>query len=318
MISVDPYDTSYGSLLNILPIKNKIMKYLIDAENDNLNYEYANMDNHRLVIITGKNSAEKELPIWTFPILMEAINGDKVVAIDIRKYVKKVTEDVLNIADIVKDSGSVTFLTLAARYVGELDAGNYGLIKNIERSTVSAFSIWLSDSLNSAIMLNPVEKVRLEVICAFYGYRLFMEESIKLSDIEVMKTKISKTKLSLPMTIKAISDIINKLDYKLNSLDDLVRNILLGLDSEKLDVINKNVLLSTLSNSWYGVGAGETVMIAVENLPLLICLIYSAIDNKSYKRSRIAAILNRNNRKINGKTMAANINIFINENMLNK
>lgn len=316
MISVDPYNTSYGSLLNILPIKNKIMKYIIDAGSYNLNYDYTNMDNHKLVIITGKNSAEKELPIWSFPILMEAINGDKIVAIDIRKYVKNVTEDFMNISDIAKDTGSITFLTLAARYVGELDAGNYGLVKNIERSIVSAFSIWLSDSLNSAIMLNPVEKVKLEVICAFYGYRLFMEDSIKLSDIETMKIKISKTKLSLPMTIKAISEIVNKLDYKLNSLDDLVRNILLGLDSEKLDVINKNVLLSTLSNSWYGVGAGETVMIAVENLPLLISLIYSAISNKSYKRSKIATILNRNNRKINGKTMISNINIFINENML--
>ena len=318
MITVDPYNTGYGSLLNVKPIKDKILKYLIDADNDNLNYEYTNMDNHRLVIITGKNDSEKELPIWTFPMLLETISGDKVVAIDIRKYVKNVTEDIMYISDIVKDKGSVDFLILAARLVGELDEGNYGIIKNIERSIVTAFSIWISDSLNSAVMLNPVEKVKLEVICAVYGYRMFMSESIERSDIEVLKAKISKTKLSLPMSIKTVGDIIDKLDYKIDTLDDLVKNIKLGLDSEKLEVINKNVMLSTLSSSWYGVGAGETVMIAVENLPLLVSMIYSAMENKSYKRNKIATILNRNNRKIDGKTMINSINIYLKENTFDK
>ena len=306
---INPYETSFGSMINKKPIVEGLTKYLVSSDL-NLNYEYSNADDCRLVFITGVNDDEKELPLWEHPILFEDHKGKQVVATDMRKYVK-LAGDFTNLRSIVKDKGGFEFMLLRAMVMSDMASEVYGSFTIIEKNISLAFSYWLSDSISSVVLLNPLEKSVLEIIIMHYSNMLLVNGEIDSSTVETSKVKISKSKTSLPMNLKGVSPIIDKLKHDVKDIDDLVANIKAGLDSPKTDMIDTNTVVNMLGSSWFGPGGSESVMMGIESMPTWIAMLYSSSSNKSYKRSRLATILEKHGRKIDLKELNKTLELYI-------
>ena len=97
---------------------------------------------------------------------------------------------------------------------------------------------------------------------------------------------------------KHIAMTIERLNSDDRSIAGLISKVKEVLPEEKSALITQGVLVNLLSNVWYGAGGSESVLMGLEHVPSWIALMYSATVDKTYKRSRLASILEMSARKL--------------------
>lgn len=297
MVNIDPYLTSYGKLINIENLKKELQKYVI-SNDSNLNYEYANEEGSKLVFITGYNSEEKDLALFEHPVMIKDIRGDNIICIDVRKYVRQHNEQALYLKDIVKDSSSFNFLVIRAITMTDYVNGHYGVYRPVYKNYTVGYSHLIANIINAIVGLNPVEKVNVELATAFHFNTLITDSEVTGRDGAII-ARLEQCKFSLPVTKKTIALTISHLDSSDRTIEGLITNIKKVLPEEKGMLITKGVVINMLANIWYGAGGSETVLMSLENVPTWLALMYCATVDKTYKRSRLATILEMNSRKTN-------------------
>jgi len=309
-MNIDAYKTSMGSAINMLPIIKKIADYLVKTNGD-LNYEYADTKDTGLVFITGINDDEKELPVWDHPIIMEDVRGKTIIVSDIRKYVKP-EEGMDTLEKHIKDQTGFTFCIIRALITLDFITGNLGELRNIERNVTSGFVGWVSDSIASKTYLNPGEKTLMDIAIAHYLLILMNGNDVDRLDIDTIISKIANTKLSYPINRKLVEESVNKLKHKIDGINTLADNIEILINNGTTRV-DSNVIVQVLSNSWFGHGGDRMAIIAIENVPTWISMLYINIIEKSFKRSRIAMIVQKNKRAIDTDKIDKDLTNYIKE-----
>ncbi len=316
MLIKSPYDTSYGKLINIEVVIKELIKYLASTNNKNLNYEYNINNNCELVIISGFDSDEKDLPLFEHPVVFKNHRDKYIVAVDLRKYLKQIKEQPLNIKEVAKDQASVNFIISRAIFITDFMDGNYGNYRNMYSSISTSYSLLVSYLINSIVMLNPVEKLYVELTAAHFSNLLFIESDDIDSLEQAIVARIEQCKLSIPASKKVISEKIRLLNHKDKTLDGLVNNIKAVLPSEKANIINSNVIVNVVSNMWYGPGTTETMVMSLEHMPTWMALLYISVSDKTFKKSRLATILDKYSRNIKSTEFEKSMNLFLKEKML--
>lgn len=312
MIQYDPYSTSYGSILNTDKVKKELQKYLITTPLRNLNYEYITNKDIKLVIITGCVLEEKELPIWDMPLLIEDIKGNKHICVDLRKYVKTVDQQPLKVSEIFKDKSACTFILSAALFMADLAADEFAEYRKHFNTITLAYSFLISYLVDVVIKLNPVEKVETEIMIAYLA-NLMLSPSPKDEEyVPAIIARLSTAKFSLPVNKKTIENVVKLyVPNKVVTIKDLVNGIKMTLPQEKGDLITDGILINTMSNIWYGPGSNETLLMGAECMGIWMALVYSALSDQTYKRSRLATILDKFSRNLNSKDFVKAMDLVI-------
>jgi len=309
------YTTTYGSFINVEKVKDELMSFL-GVNTMDLSYDYLTETSCKIVIITGCSAEEKELPIWEHPLVFESLNNDTIVAIDLRKYVKPSVGKPDSLEDIVKDIGGLKFSMLRTLLTAEFIEGNFGVLRSMNKHFVPAIAIWLSDIINAMITLNPVEKMNVELAVSFYYNQLMIADDDREEMKDAIVARMQTYKLSLPVTRTNIKNIVDKLSVEDCDLDDLLSLIGRMLPEDKANVIDANALINLTANSWYGPGGSEVVIMGLEDIPTWVTLLYSALSNKTFKRSRLATMLEKIGTKVKGREFIKLMDIYIKENMV--
>lgn len=312
----NPYHTTYGRFINTTKIKESLDKYVTLNKDINLSYEYfIDTDEElRIVFITGYNSDEQELPIWEHPLVFESMDKVIVVAVDVRKYVKPNSELSSKLSDIVKDASNLNFNIIRTLLTAEYAVGNTRVIKNGNKTMSMGMALWLSNIINTIVTLNPVEKLHVEIAIAFSINMMTISEDDRADSAHVAEARILSYRLSLPVSKTAMKVVVDKLNINVTDIDKLVDNIRSVLPAEKAKIIDTNGVVNLVNNSWFGPGGVETVMMALENLPTWIALLYIALSDKTFKRSKIATALDKISAKIKAKEFIRYVEIYIKEN----
>jgi hypothetical protein len=56
--------------------------------------------------------------------------------------------------------------------------------------------------------------------------------------------------------------------------------------------------MNSLSSIWYGHGTSETINISLEHPPTWIALLYTVFSSRSYKKTRLSMLLDKNKKNI--------------------
>lgn len=315
MIILNPYETTYGKMLNIDKVIKPLSIYYTSS-GKNLNYEC--VSNKNLVFITGYNKEEESLPMFNHPLIFEDYKGDKHVAVDLRKYVKTISEQPLNIFDIVKDKSAITNLMYNAIVISDLLEENYSEYKLLFNNITTAYSFFISYLVDIIVKLNPLEKLDVELASMFSANVMLIPDSKDKTDdyLDIITARMSQCKLSIPYSKKAVEQIIAQINNYNNTFDAVVSNIKTVLPIEKANLINTQVLAGLMSNIWFGPGAEESLIISLESMPMWLCVVYSAISDNTYKRSRLTSILDKHSRQINAKEFSKNLELLMKEKIL--
>lgn len=295
-----PYDTLVGRMLNTTKLTEMLKKFLILSDNNHLNYEFMQSSDCKVVFVAGVDDDEKDLPIWEHPLVVDNHDGTKTIFTDVRKYVNPVP-DMLNLSDHLRDTGGFEFTVTRTLMLADMIDSHNGYLRTIEKYIATGFTYWIADSLTALTGLNPVEKLYAEIAIAHYFTMLAIMEDIEKDDIAVAKIKIARLKLSIPTNGKIIDNVVDKLKHDVKSIDDLTSNIKIAVGLPKNEFIDTNILVNSINNSWFGPGGSECAIMACEELGTLVAVIISSITNRTYKRSRIATILDKHSKQINTK-----------------
>lgn len=297
MVNVDPYLTTYGKLINVENIKKELVKYII-SNSDYLGYEYTTDSDIKMIFITGYNEEERNLPLFEHPIIVNDVRNTPIVCLDVRKYVRQHKEQAENIRDIAKDTSSLHFILIRAVATADFINNDFGLYRPVYKNYTVGYSLLISSIVNGIVGLNPVEKLNVELAVGFHFNTLITDSDVNGRDGSII-ARLEQCKFSLPSTKKHIMSVIEHLDSSDRTIVGLVNKIMKALPEEKSVLITQGVLVNMLANIWYGAGTSETTLMSLENVPTWIALMYSATVDKTYKRSRLASILDMSSRKIN-------------------
>jgi len=313
MLNLDPYKTNFGSLINIQKTKDILYKYLILNNAQELSYEFNTNESCIPVFITGYNTEEQELPVFDHPVIIPGKRDTVYIVTDVRKYLKKLTEQPLNIMNttIVRDMNSLQFVTTLTVILTEYYNGNSGVFRTHYKEISLGMSAWLGNGISALVGLDPVEKSHVEIVIAHYC-NMLLTNNKNISEIQpTVDARVSKMKFSLPIANKALHGLLGTLNYTDVTIEDCIGNIQAVLSEEKRRYVDLNSLVNVISNSWFGPGSSETVLISIDNAPTWITLFYLNLENKSYKRSRLATLLMNNKRRLNSDEVVKFFNNYI-------
>lgn len=314
-INVEISKTSYGSLFKQAndKIKEALHKYYNSNLELNLGYEFKIEGNVKLAFITGFSKDEMEIPIFDNPVIIKDLKNREVVCVDLRKFITKLTEQPLYLKDCYKDKGSFEFIVIRALLTAEFINKNYGVLRVVDKNLCSAFSLLFSGLINYVINLNTLEKVYVEIALAYYFYTMTIEDEDIESTLDAIKAKISKTNLSVPLDLKTVSSIVDKLKKSVNNNEDFAFNIKAVLSEEKQSFVNMTVLSNSLNNMWFGPTGDSAMLIGLENYPTMVTLINSALNDKTYSRSRLSLMLSKYSNKIKVAEIEKAFELFLKE-----
>lgn len=314
MLTISPYDTSYGKVLNVSPVIKALMVY--GASSTNLNYELVENTGIKLMFITGYNQDEKDLPVFDHPVIFKDHRNHLVIASDLRKYVRPDKEQPLNIKDIIKDTNNINFILIRTLATQEFLSNDVGTFREIYKGISTALAMVISSIITVSVPLNPVEKVYVEIVTSFYANRLFSNTD-DMDDLkDAVYARVTNSKLSIPITHNTIVTVMSQCNLNANTIEDLIINIKSVLPVEKANLVSTDLLINSMSNLWFGPGGTEAMIIALEHMPTWIALVYSCVTDNTFKRSRLAMMLERSKRNINDKLIESTCELFLKDKTL--
>lgn len=311
-----PYETTYGSLLNISAAEAALTKYINTANLEELEFEYPSSDDTRVIFITGYSDEERDLPVWEHPMVLKTLKGNIVVATDIRKYVKLGKEEDIpaRLSDIVKDTNSAEFVIIRALITRDYAIGVQGKHREVIRSATIAMGAWIVGMVGTSVSLDPVEMYNVEIMAAMYANTLLYDQKDVASNLPTIIARVMNSKQVYKINKKNIKETCDL--YKVNDenkLGELIANIHQVIAEEKRQFITTDTLIGVMGNVWYGPGGSETPIMALEDMGTWLTLLYSVITNRSYAKSRIGTLLNRYSRVIDAKSVEKHFSNYLKE-----
>ena len=314
MIISDPYSTSYGKLINKERVTKELTKYLISTS-DSRNYEFKNSTDCRLLFITGCNPDEKDLQIFNQPLVFKNMKNEYYVAVDLRKYVRQNDKEFIYLQDEFKDKAGCKFLTVAACFISDFVSEEFGAYRPVYKGVTAAYAMFISYLVDNVIKLNPAEKIALEINVMWFANLLLIPSAKKSEYHDSIIAKISNTKLSIPTNRKMVANVLEgkeSMDLEL-SVEGLITLIKASLPDEKKELITEGVLLNMLANVWCGPGGNETIIMALECMPLWIALVYTCCEDLTYKRTKLSTIFEKYSKSIENKDLVKTLDLVMKE-----
>lgn len=320
MILADPYQTSIGKLVNNEKIIKALQKYIITTANYNLNYEFLppkGRSDIQLVFITGCDEDEKELGIWSYPLVFDNLKNNKVIATDLRKFVKDNKSQPLTLASVTRDEGATKFLVNTSLIISDFVAEEFGEYRNCYNAITVSYGMFIAYLVSQIVSLNPVEHLDVELAATYYANLMLTPENDYKEYRDSIIARMSNSKFTLPVSRRSITATLDRIsDYDNLSLTNLVNTIKDILPDEKAGLINETILINLMGNMWYGNGTNDALVYALECIPLWIALTYTALGDKTYKRTRLSNILDKFNKQIGVKDYVKNMELILKEKIM--
>ncbi|MGG4591724.1 hypothetical protein ACLPJK_26055 [Pseudomonas aeruginosa] len=188
------------------------------------------------------------------------------------------------------------FNRLDLRHIGELPG--------------SVFSKWIARTLVHARGLDEAESLATQLICAYYYYSLFISEKELAGHNRDKIIKLTADTVRVPF--ETAQNNLSELGY-LSGVDDLTAALRQGIGSARASDINNVLLYNALGNSWFGSNKTELISVALEHPPTWVAMIYTAVNDRGYRKSQIGALALNSSRKQSDKLLTRNVESLVRE-----
>ncbi len=163
-------------------------------------------------------------------------------------------------------------------------------ILNLGHFQVQIFATWVSELFARRFALEAEQQVRISILSAFYYLCLFTDD--KEADLRRFVPIISKvTTTGTTFVIDTLRDI----DH-IQDLEALLDTIKTSLDTDRLEGVGIDVMITMLAGSWFGPNNAILVGIALEYPPMWNTLLYLSLTDQSVRANGIAKIALRKQR----------------------
>lgn len=168
-------------------------------------------------------------------------------------------------------------------------------ILNMGHFQIQIFATWISELFARRFALDAEQQVRISVLAAFYYLCLFTDDD--QADLRRFVPIISKvTSTGSTFVIDTLRDV----EY-IRDLEALLDTIKSTLQTDRLEGVGIDVMITMLSGSWFGPNNAILVGIALEYPPMWNTLLYLSLTDQSVRANGIAKIALRKQRDMTAR-----------------
>lgn len=276
----------------------KVLDAVSKAYSSGKNYDVYNVDGYSFVFILGLED-ETKIPFWELPIIVDNVR-EKVVYVDLRKYVGVVKEAPDFIMDVCRDKEGAKFMIMHAIISAIIDKEEIGVFKPLQDSIASIFAKTMVSIIRTYLDLDFPNMINVEIVASAYVHNMFLKGYADSEKTSLIKARLRKTPNFKLMDITALTVILDSININAVNFQELINNIKAVL-GDKAEFINHDATFTAASTLWYGPGGVNTMLAHLEDLATMIVVYHQALLNPKYKRSRISMIVNDMGRKIEKK-----------------
>jgi len=310
------YDGTLGESINTDKIIKSLNTYLIN-NNEPLNYEVKE-DKARVVIITGKNEQEKDLPEFQHPIIFEDHKHRTTIAVDMRLYMRQNLDDMINVTDYLAD-----------KYNGKLQL-NRLIFNKLILDNDDSFLLSINNKLNLlfgniigtivTVMTYDKQLQEAVTVLAMIHYLTMDMEDSEITDkediIDALPDPYPRRLMNGDLTdiddgILYNQDLIIPSRY----ITDLTHNIGALIDSKRARGITADMLVQALSRTFFAINAKELALAMTEHLPTYLAIVLSVINEGINNRSMIRKLLEGKKSLYKTKEIKKVLNTVIDDNL---
>ncbi|BDH16621.1 MAG: hypothetical protein [Bacteriophage sp.] len=157
-------------------------------------------------------------------------------------------------------------------------------ILNLGSYQVQTFCTWIAEMFARRFALDADQQARIQVISGFYYLCLFSEPQ-RFDPQRTVPILAKVTRLGVPY----ILETLNGIEY-IGNLEELLTTILDRLQTDRLNGLSVDVMVTMLGGSWFGPNAAMLVGIALEYPPMWNTFLYLGLTDRSTKISGIAKL----------------------------
>jgi len=310
MIYKDSYQTTVGSAFVTKQIETAIKESMIKDGLDNINLNVYKEGKFNPVFITGSLPNDVEIPLITHPITIN-FRDKNYLCTDLRLFIRKDTP-INNIESGVKNLTEFNFHK--SRGILNLIWLNDGVnqIKNGLSFAGIVFSAWLAEVIAKNYALDFKDQTTLSIITSYYYQTLFSNEK-EIDDDTKQKMAVHTIKAT-KAPAEFVFEIFDKIG-PMNSINDYCSTVVNILENVRLKNFSLAMLLTIIRNSWYGTNAKEIISVAIEHPPTWCALVFTALNERTFKNSVIYKIVERFGKRGASDEFNSNYILLIKENI---
>lgn len=284
MINKDPALCRVSKFHQNPAVKNAVNRYIVA--------EYAHLKPQELikikrfktetgylepVVLYGLSTLETDVPAFAAPYINKDNNW---IALDARQLV---VSDRQSLTARVKNDADYQFAVQRFVLTGMFYSGKHNSLYNMRLPHI-VFADWLSTSLARKFSLDMGDQYKLYILASIYYATLFTDHfgSEELDKLKV----VTKSEI----TVTNIIDQVYNDAGSVNSIDDFCSACYNVTRNVRLQNLDFGVLVSVVSNSWFGLNAQESILLALEHPPTWIAMVYTACTQKSQRNSNVARL----------------------------
>jgi hypothetical protein len=290
-IYTDAYNTHIGSMEPTKDVDLKIREAFIKDGIFKNNLHVNTQGETKPVFITGVSQSESAIPLFTHPIRIKNFESTDYLCTDMRLFLRQ-QSDILDIENSIRNRTEYNFAKSRAVINLVWLNGGSRQIKNTLKFAANVYASWLSENITRTYSLDFRDQNTLTVIAYAFYYSLFEDlKGNRLSDDDKQKIAIQ-----IPIAFNIPSEFVFETLDKITTLstaEDFCKNVKDILVNVRLKDFSLLMLLTIIRNSWYGVNAKNIISVAVEHPPTWVAIVFTVLNEKTYKRSNIYNIAER-------------------------
>lgn len=146
------------------------------------------------------------------------------------------------------------------------------------------FGRWIVQSLTQRFNLDLNTQMTVSVLCTFYYFQLLSKTPLARENFESYASHVSNV-TGVPK--ERVLIILNETGELPHNIDALIGGIKVVTQNARLKDLSFNALFMILSMSWIGVHSRENIGLALEHAPTFLAMVYSAGDDRSFRKTVI-------------------------------
>lgn len=287
------YDGSVGALITKSKLVTPIEKYLI-SNKEPLNYE-VNEGKTSVVIITGKNQEEKNLPTFNHPLIFKRIDGQQCIAVDLRLYARqRLEEDFPNVTDILVDRYNGLLAINRLIFNRMFLDGETDFLSSIQINVSTFFGLLISRMIRTTYyditILNPVTLISM----LFFNTLDSEKDPLKIDEVITTLSRKDVSKLingDMKVWYKYFTDSYSAFKFPANTIGGLVSNLKLSSPEDRLKGLSADIFLGWLSRSFNVKNMTEISIGMIEHKPTFLAIVYHALSESFAKNTLISKVM---------------------------
>ena len=282
---IDLYKGTLGLKYNKEDIVKSLIQYLIKSDED-LSFGVKETKT-KVMFITGLNELENDIPTFYHPVIFEYKN-ETYVAMDIRLFCNPPKDNTISIEKLLRDKNNgniAVYRTILTKMFLDNDTR---FLLAINKSVFNMFS----NLLNTIYRNSTMDSQLTPYVMLGYNYHYLTFERKDKIDCNSISREIYDNVLNLVRAydVNIVDTLVNgcrenKIPNPSVLIGDLTDVISYVGQDTRAEKMTSDLLMMTLSRTFFAVNSSELAIAMVESKANLIAILYGVLSNTFQKKS---------------------------------